>query len=119
MVREVGAAEGRGMARLTKELLPALDNLDRALAAAEESADREHHLTDGIRLVQSELSAALARSGIEGYEPQGEPFDPEHHEAVAQQPVEGAAPGTIVAVLQPGYRINGALLRPARVVVAG
>ena len=60
---------------------------------------REHHLTQGIRLVQSELSAALARTGIEGYAPQGERFDPNQHEAVAQQPVEGAEPGTIVEVL--------------------
>ena len=118
--RDVRAAEARGMSRLAKELLPALDNLDRALAAVEASGqDDEHHLTKGVRLVQSELSAALARTGIEGYAPKGERFDPTEHEAVAQHPVEGAEPGTIVEVLQSGYRLNDAVLRPARVIVAG
>ncbi len=118
--RDVRAAEARGMGRLARELLPALDNLDRALAAVEASGeDEEHHLTQGIRLVQSELTAALGRAGIQGYAPKGERFDPEHHEAVAQQPVEGFEPGTIVEVLQAGYRLNDAVLRPARVIVAG
>ncbi|MBW3608225.1 MAG: nucleotide exchange factor GrpE [Actinobacteria bacterium] len=116
--RDVRAAEVRGMSRLARELLPALDNLDRALAAVESSGE-EHHLTQGIRLVQSELTAALARTGIEGYTPKGEPFDPEQHEAVAQHSVEGAEPGTIVEVLQSGYRLNDSVLRPARVIVAG
>ena len=119
-LRDVRAAELRGMSRLARELLPALDNLDRALAAVESSGqDQEHHLTQGVRLVQSELTAALARSGIEGFTPKGERFDPEHHEAVAQHAVQGAEPGTIVEVLQSGYRLNDAILRPARVIVAG
>ncbi|MDQ3850807.1 MAG: nucleotide exchange factor GrpE, partial [Actinomycetota bacterium] len=118
MSRDVAGAEARGMGRLAKELLPALDNLERALAAAE-SAPGESHLADGIRLVQVELTAALNRTGIEGYAARGDRFDPVHHEAVAQQPVDGAEPGTIVEVLQPGYRLNGAVLRPARVIVAG
>jgi len=118
--RDVRAAEARGMTRLARELLPALDNLDRALAAVEGSGeDEEHHLTQGIRLVQSELSAALARTGIEGFSPRGERFDPVEHEAVAQQPCEGFEAGTIVEVLQPGYRLNDSVLRPARVIVAG
>jgi molecular chaperone GrpE len=120
MTRDVRAAEARGMGRLAKELLPALDNLDRALAAIESSeVDQEHHLTKGIRLVQSELSSALARTGIEGYATKGERFDPVQHEAVAQTPVAGAEPGTIVEVLQSGYRLNELVLRPARVIVAG
>ena len=117
--RDVAAAESRGIARLARELLFALDNFERALAAAEsvpENAD--HHLTDGIRLVQSELLGALARVGIEPDSPKGEAFDPHRHEAVAQQPVPGAEPGTIVEVFQSGYRHGEALLRPAKVVVA-
>ena len=120
MTRDVRSAEARGMSRLARELLPALDNLERAIAAVEASDDeQEHHLTKGIRLVQSELSSALARSGIESYAVEGERFDPVHHEAVAQTPVEGAEPGSIVEVLQQGYRLNELVLRPARVVVAG
>jgi len=122
--RDVSAAESRGVARLAKELLPALDNLERALAAAEaQPENRDHHLTDGIRLVQSELLGALARVGIEPESPKGEQFDPHRHEALAQQPVEGAEPGTIVEVYSAGYRIRAGaademVLRPARVVVA-
>jgi molecular chaperone GrpE len=119
--RDVDAAQARGVARLARELLPSLDNLDRALAHAEaEEADEEHHLTKGIRLVQQELQAALTRVGIEPYSPQGEAFDPHVHEAVAQQPApDGAAPGTVIQVYQPGYRYKDEVLRPAKVVVAG
>ena len=117
MAREVRAAEARGIAKLAKELLPALDNLERALQAVEQS-DPDHHLTEGIRLVTSELSVALGRAGIQGYDPTGEPFDPNQHEAVAQQPFEGKQSGTVVQVLQSGYRLNDAILRPARVIVA-
>jgi molecular chaperone GrpE len=130
--RDVEVAQARGVARLARELLPSLDNLDRALAAAEaeESAAEhaagavdggpaeEHHLTKGIRLVQQELQGALTRVGIESYSPAGEPFDPHQHEAVAQQPIEGVASGTVAQVYQPGYRYKDEVLRPAKVVVA-
>jgi molecular chaperone GrpE len=117
--RDVGAAEARGIAKLAKELLPALDNFERALAAAESQPEnRDHHLTDGIRLVQSELLSSLARVGIEPESPKGQPFDPHRHEAVAQQPVEGAEPGTIVEVYSNGYRYGDDVLRAAKVVVA-
>jgi molecular chaperone GrpE len=117
--RDVEAAQARGVARLARELLPSLDNLDRALAAAEaEESDAEHHLTKGIRLVQQELQSALIRVGIEAFSPEGEPFDPHQHEAVAQQPIEGAASGTVAQVYQPGYRYKDEVLRPAKVVVA-
>jgi molecular chaperone GrpE len=120
--REAAAAQERGVAKLAKELLPAVDNLDRALAAAEAQADPgngANPLASGIKLVHADVIAALARVGIEPFSPQGEPFDPQKHEAVAQQPVEGAAPGTIVEVYQRGYSFGELVLRPARVVVAG
>ncbi|HEX4344655.1 MAG TPA: nucleotide exchange factor GrpE [Solirubrobacteraceae bacterium] len=116
--RDLRAAEARGISRLARELLPALDNLERALAAIQAS-DPEHDVTKGIRLVTAELAAALGRTGVKSYDPAGERFDPVQHEAVAQQPVEGVEPGTVVQVLQPGYRLNDAVLRPARVIVAG
>jgi molecular chaperone GrpE len=117
--RDVEVAQARGVSRLARELLPSLDNLDRALAAAEaEEADAEHHLTKGIRLVQQELLGALTRVGIEPYSPTGETFDPHVHEAVAQTPVEGADSGTIVQVYQLGYRYRDEVLRAAKVVVA-
>jgi molecular chaperone GrpE len=117
--RDVGAAEARGIAKLARELLPALDNFERALASAEaQPENRDHHLTDGIRLVQNELLAALARVGIEPDSPNGERFDPHRHEALAQRPVEGAEAGTIVEVYNAGYSYGDEVLRPAKVVVA-
>ncbi len=116
--KETAAAQERGVAKLARELLPAVDNLDRALQATD-GADDSDTLASGIKLVHADVIAALARMGIEPYSPQGERFDPEHHEAVAQQPVEGAEPGTIVEVYQRGYRLGELVLRPARVVVAG
>ena len=119
MTRDVRAAEARGTGRLAKELLPALDNLERSLAAGDRTMNDEHHLIEGLRLVRADLAAAFSRIGIESFVPKGERFDPVEHDAVAQQPFEGAEPGTVVEVLQAGYRLNGAILRPARVIVAG
>jgi molecular chaperone GrpE len=123
VARESAAAQERGMASLAKELLPALDNLDRALAeAGKDTAARADGdpLLQGVRLVRSELSAALARAGIESFSPVGEVFDPSLHEAVAtaQQSSNGAQSGTVVEVFQPGYRLGASVIRPARVVVA-
>jgi molecular chaperone GrpE len=113
--RDAEEAERRGKAQIAKELLPALDNLARALDAA---TPEDEHLAQGIRLVQQDLRAALARLRIEPFSPQGERFDPNEHEAVAQHPVEGAEPGTVAEVYQEGYRHGETVLRPARVVVA-
>jgi len=115
--RDLRAAEARGVARLARELLPTLDNLGRALAAADGDVSDEH-LSAGVKLVQAELVGALARVGIEPFSPEGERFDPQEHEAITQQPVEGAEPGTVADVYQQGYRHGELVLRPARVVVA-
>jgi molecular chaperone GrpE len=114
VARDAALAQERGVAKLAKELLPALDNLDRAIEAAED----EDPLLAGVRLVRSELAAALARVGIEVFTPLGERFDPNRHEAMAQQPIEGAAAGTVAEVYQDGYRMGETVLRPARVLVA-
>ena len=117
--RETAAAQDRGVAKLAKELLPAVDNLDRALEAAQHDGDNgASTLVSGIKLVHADVIAALSRLGIERFEPKGEQFDPQRHEAIAQQPVEGAQPGTIVEVYQRGYLLGDFVIRPARVVVA-
>lgn len=113
-IREAAAAQERGVVKLTRELLPAVDNLDRALAAA----DGATPVASGIKLVHAEVLAALARVGIEPFSPVGEPFDPQLHEAVAQRSVQGAEAGTVVEVYQRGYRLGESVLRPARVLVA-
>ena len=122
VAREAAAAQQRGAVKLALELLPAIDNLDRALAHAassDEAENGEAQLLSGIKHVHTDVLAALKRSGIEPFSPEGETFDPQFHEAVAQQPVEGADPGTVVEVYQRGYRFGENVLRPARVVVAG
>jgi molecular chaperone GrpE len=122
VARDSAVAQERGAASLAKELLPALDNLDRALEEASAAArgGAKEPLLAGVRLVRSELSAALARFGIESFSPLGETFDPALHEAMASlpQPPGGAASGTVVEVYQPGYRLGESIIRPARVVVA-
>ena len=115
MARENAAAVDRGMAKLAKELLPALDHLELALKAAEGHED----VVKGFAMVAGELQAALGRVGIQAFSPTGEAFDPNEHEAMTTQPGEGAESGTVLEVYQSGYRINGTVLRPARVVVAG
>lgn len=126
-VRDAGLAQDRGVAKLAKELLPAIDNLNRAVQAAEAfaagspeeaAADAESQLASGIKLVHADVLAALARVGIEPFSPVGEQFDPQLHEAVAQHPVQGQASGTVIEVYQQGYRLGDAVLRPARVLVA-
>jgi molecular chaperone GrpE len=115
VAKETAAAKERGVCALAKELLPALDNLDRAL----EAAAKDDPLLQGVALVRSELAAALARLGIESFSPAGEQFDPAVHEAVATAPApDGSASGTVIEVYQNGYRLRESVIRPARVVVA-
>jgi len=121
--RDAKVAQERGAVKLALALLPAIDNLDRALAHADEVvADGANNgaasLVAGLKHVHADVIAALGNVGIERYSPEGEPFDPQYHEAVAQQPVEGAQPGVVVEVFQRGYRMGDNVVRPARVVVA-
>jgi len=111
---EAAQAARRGQAELARQLLPVLDNLERALATKQEG---ESNLAEGVRLVHEELKAILERSGIESYEPSGEQFDPEWHEAVMTRPASGEEAGTLLEVLEKGYRLDGQVLRAARVVV--
>jgi molecular chaperone GrpE len=114
MARENAAAKDRGVASVAKELLPALDHLEHALKAATGHED----VVKGFALVHDEILNALGRVGIEAFSPQGQPFDPNEHEAMAAHPSEDAKSGTVIEVYQRGYRLNGQVLRPARVVVA-
>ena len=118
MARELEGAQARGVARLASELVPALDNLERAITSASDAAVVDEQLLEGLRLVQRELLAALGRAGVERYCEPGEQFDPAVHEAVSHQEVDGAAAGVIVEVYQPGYKLGNAVIRAARVMVA-
>jgi molecular chaperone GrpE len=113
--KEAALAGQRAKSGLVRELLPVVDNLERALASA---GDDEQHLAEGVRLVHSELIAVLERNGVEQFDPRGERFDPGEHEALSMRPEDGAESGTVVDVVEKGYRANGSILRPARVVVS-
>jgi molecular chaperone GrpE len=119
--RETAEAERRGRVAVARELVPALDNLERALGsvggAPEEGEGNSDSLVRGIELVLRELEGALSRSGVEAYDPAGEAFDPAWHEAVATRPAQDAGPGTVLETLERGYRLDGQVLRAAKVVV--
>ena len=112
--KEAALAGQRAKSGLVRELLPVVDNLERAL----QSAGDEEHLAEGVRLVHSELIAVLERNGVEQFDPRGERFDPEEHEALSMRSEDGAESGTVLDVVEKGYRANGSILRPARVVVS-
>ena len=113
--REAAAAGERAKGSLVRELLPVLDNLERALASAQEG---EQHLAEGVKLVHSELLAVLERNGVEQFDPSGERFDPTFHEALSTREEESTDSGVVLDVVEKGYRVNGTVLRPARVVVS-
>ncbi|HXD57392.1 MAG TPA: nucleotide exchange factor GrpE [Thermoleophilaceae bacterium] len=116
--KEAAAAGGRAKAGLVRELLPVLDNLERALQLAGNGGTDGDAFVEGVRLVHADLVGVLQRSGVESFDPSGEPFDPTLHEALSTRPQDGAHPGTVVEVVEKGYRLNETILRPARVVVS-
>jgi molecular chaperone GrpE len=120
MGAEVQAAAGRGKAEVIREVVPVLDDLERAIQAAglDPEGDSEDALAHGVLLVFRSLRDSLARNGVEAVDPQGEKFDPMAHEALSTLPAEGVESGTVVEVMQKGYRIGEQLIRPARVVVS-
>jgi molecular chaperone GrpE len=114
VAREQEALSTRAAERLVKELLPIVDDLERALEAAEEH--EEAKLEEGVRLVQRQLTSVLEREGLAEIGTNGK-FDPHVHEALLSQPSE-AEEGSVIEVLQKGYRLGDRVLRPARVIVA-
>ena len=114
-VRDQEAFTARANESLVKELLPVLDDLGRALSAAEQH--QEAQLEEGVRLVEKSLFESLRKQGLEEIPTNGK-FDPHVHEALLTQPSD-AEEGSVVDVVQKGYRLGDRVLRPARVVVAG
>ncbi|HEX2707895.1 MAG TPA: nucleotide exchange factor GrpE, partial [Solirubrobacterales bacterium] len=120
MTAETQAAAVRGKAQMALEVLPAVDDLERALQAQDidPEGDSPDGLAHGVRLVFRGLRETLKRNRIEAVDPKGEKFDPNLHEALSTLPVEGTESGVIVEVMQKGYRFEDQLIRPARVVVS-
>lgn len=117
MARDLVQERRYAQAPLASDLLPALDNLERALAAAEQAGEKGP-LVQGVSMVHTQLLDILRRHGVTRIEAQGQPFDPAFHEAVMQQASAEHAPMTVVQVLEQGYQIHERVLRPARVAVS-
>jgi molecular chaperone GrpE len=117
VTKETSDALARGKAELARELLPVIDNLERALATGSDPAAHEA-LVEGVGLVLNELRDKLGSAGVESFDPTGEKFDPQLHEALSAQPAEGTESGIVLETMQKGYRLNGQVLRPAKVVVS-
>ncbi len=114
--RDVENARKYGIERFASDLLEVADSMEAGITAAEAaSADS---LLDGMRATLKLFLGGLERHGIECVDPEGEPFDPQLHEAMSMQPSDTAEPGSVLLVVQKGYSLNGRLLRPARVIVA-
>jgi molecular chaperone GrpE len=125
MVAEVAAATERGKGEVAGGLVNVLDNLERALEAADvspqtalEGGEIEGALQQGVALTYRELCGVLTRAGVEVIDPSGEKFDPAWHEAIQSMPSEEAESGQVIQVLQKGYRLGDRVLRPARVIVS-
>ena len=127
VARETSEALARGKADLARQLLPALDNLERALEAGDDARARdsalplrESHeaLVKGVAMVRDELHSRLESAGVESFDPTGEKFDPQLHEALSTMPAEGTESGVVLETVEKGYRLNGQVLRAAKVVVS-
>jgi len=115
VAREYVEVTARANERLLNELLPVLDDLERALEAA--ALHEEAKLEEGVQLVHRSLASLLERHGLQEIEAEGA-FDPHVHEALLSQPGEGAESGTVLQVIQKGYRLGDRVLRPTRVIVS-
>jgi molecular chaperone GrpE len=120
MTAEVQAASARGKAEVIREVVVVLDDLERAIQAAglDPEGDSEDGLSHGVLLVFRRLRETLTRNGVETVDPEGEKFDPTLHEALSTVASVGVESGTVVEVMQKGYRLGEQLIRPARVVVS-
>ena len=115
--REKDEAVKYGNERFVKELLPVIDNLERAIEHGAKSDDSKA-IVEGVELTLTSFLKVLEKFKVTRVEALGKEFDPNVHEAIAQEPREGAQPGTVVSELQRGYIMDGRLLRPSMVTVA-
>jgi molecular chaperone GrpE len=127
--RDTEDAERRGRSGLARDLVPALDNLERALRSAgidpdapdsgeDDSSGDGGGLAHGVLLVYRDLRRSLERAGVEAYDPAGEQFDPTWHEALATRSEEGKESGIVLETVEKGYRLDGQVIRAARVIVS-
>jgi molecular chaperone GrpE len=116
--RDVESAHKFALEKMASELLAVVDNLERALQAADAEDESSKALREGVEMTLSGFIATLSKFNIAQIDPEGEPFDPQQHQAMSMVENADVEPNTVVAVLQKGYSLNGRLVRPAMVMVA-
>ena len=116
--QDVEKARKFALEKFANELLPVIDNLDRAIEFADKENEAIKPVLEGVELTLKSFSDALSKFNVETVNPQGEKFNAEFHQAMSMQPSEDVEPNTVIAVMQKGYTLNGRLLRPAMVMVS-
>lgn len=115
---EIDKARKFALERFAGELLPVIDNLERALQVSDADNEQVKPIVEGVELTLKSFNASIEKFGVKVVDPQGETFDPELHQAMSMQENAELAPNTVMAVMQKGYQLNGRLLRPAMVMVS-
>ena len=116
--QDVDKARKFALDKFAAELLPVVDNLERAISSVDKEDEGQKGLAEGVELTLQSMMSALDKFGIKVVDPQDQPFNPELHQAMSMQEIEGVAPNTVIAVMQKGYELNGRLVRPAMVMVS-
>ncbi|WNC73486.1 nucleotide exchange factor GrpE [Thalassotalea psychrophila] len=116
--QEVDKAKKFALEKFAGEMLSVVDNLERGLATIDAEAEEQKAIFEGVNLTLQGLSAGLEKFGVKAVDPKDQPFNPELHQAMSMQQVEGVEPNTVIAVMQKGYELNGRLIRPAMVMVS-
>ncbi|MBP0048238.1 nucleotide exchange factor GrpE [Marinobacterium sp. AK62] len=116
--QDVEKAHKFGLEKFANELLPVVDSLERAIEASQGDDEKTKAIREGIEMTLNMFLSGLEKFNVEQVNPEGETFNPEHHQAMSMVPAEGVEPNTVVTVVQKGYLLNGRLMRPAMVMVA-
>jgi molecular chaperone GrpE len=116
--QDVEKAHKFALEKFANELLPVIDNLERAIEFSDKDNETLKPLLEGIDMTVKSFNDAVAKFGVEVVDPQGEQFNPDFHQAMSIQPSSDVSPNTVMAVMQKGYTLNGRLLRPAMVMVS-
>ncbi|WP_409422697.1 nucleotide exchange factor GrpE [Pseudaeromonas sp. ZJS20] len=116
--QDVEKAHKFALEKFVGELLPVIDNLERALEAGDQANEVLKPLLEGVELTLQAMQNSVAKFGVQAIDPQGKPFDPNQHQAMSLIENAEVAPNTVIAVMQKGYELNGRVVRPAMVMVA-
>lgn len=115
---DVEKAHKFALEKFAGELLPVLDNLERAIELADKENDALKPMVEGVELTLKSMQSGVAKFGLVALDPTNQPFDPNAHQAMSMVPSADVAPNTVIAVMQKGYELNGRVIRPAMVMVA-